>query len=79
MKQDSGTFLKHMKMPSDLYAKSTLVTCNSLINVVFNNTLANNNNKECLMKVCFDHDPRGWLRIRLCAATLMIFLFAFDS
>lgn len=55
--------------------KSTLVTCNSLINVAFNNTLANNSNKECLMKVCLEHDPRGCLFICLCTAALMIFLF----
>lgn len=67
--------MKYMKIQSDLHAKSTLVTCNSLINVVFNNTLANNSNKECLMKVCLEHDPRGCLFICLCTAALMIFLF----
>jgi len=64
-----------MKMQSDLHAKSTLTTRNSSINVVFNNTLANNSHKERLMKVCSEHDPRGQLCIRLSTATLMIFLF----
>lgn len=75
IKYDSSMFMKHMKIQSDLHAKSTLVTCNSLINVVFNNTLTNNSNKECLMKVCLEHDPRGCLSSCLCTAALMIFLF----
>lgn len=64
-----------MKMQSDLHAKCILITCNSLISVVFNNTLANYTKKQCLMKVYLEHDLCGWVCISLCTASLMIFLF----
>lgn len=67
--------MKYMKMQSDLCAKCTLITCNSLINVVFNNTLANNSKKQCLIKVYLEHDLCGWLSISICTSSLMIFLF----
>lgn len=44
-KYDVTALLTHMKIQSDLHAKSTLIKCNFLINVVFNNTVDNNVNK----------------------------------